>query len=762
VPYKDPTKRAAQKRRWRAAKKAQGIHVPSGTRIAWSERDTEKINETRRAINAAKFSGFEFVAWDGEGVGHPRNRYIMLSNSKRQALEGNDLSQTPKKIFDFLLENGSKKGQVNVIFGGGYDFTHWIMALPEGAKRTLYQHNKVIWDKYFIEYVPRKMFRIVTCGKKEKQSVTVWDVIGFFQCTFVLAISTWLKDELPAEQLQMIAKMKGERGAFTADNKAAILEYNFQECELLARLMTKLRDLLQADPDNPGNIKPWIQVNRWDGAGAVASALFQKVKINVHVGSAVEMGSIKGKKYPRKDYHYENTKHQLEVEHALRSAFFGGRIECFKKGRANQPGWNVDLKSAYPWGMINLPSFALGGKWVHVTRYNSKAFGVWRTKWNCGGDWFNGIPAKGHTIFPLPFRTLFGSVHFSQAGEGWYHTVEVNAAKADKRNTVEVFEGWVWQPSTSEKPFAFVPEYFDQRIRLQSVKHPAEKVIKLGLNSLYGKTAQTLGSEFRGSGLDEDGDEIDKIFSKVSPYFNLAWAGAITASCRAVMYTEAIKREADIIMIQTDGLFGLGKTPPYKETGKLGSFEVSTFKDIIVVQAGVYYTDPKGNGFEKAKTRGFSKSDVSPQQVLEAWERGQKSITYKAAPRFVTMGACITKQSDTFENLAMWISQDRKLDLFIDTKRAVHDTSLPLHKKMFPAAERGSPYVEGVSISEPYNPKWRAENSEDVWRRNTEPAEEGADFIVNGPRTEEDEIDPDLAQEIAGAADVFAELRNIT
>lgn len=750
MPYKNHQDRAAQKRRWRAAKKAEGKPVASGTRVEWSTRN-DKANEQRRNKTAAEFSNLEFLAWDGEGVGHPRNRYIMLSNSRREVLEGNDLSQTPEMVFDFLLEKGSRKGLVNVIYGGGYDFTHWIMTLPDAAKRTLYNDGKVIWGKYYLEYVPRKKFTIVywADGKKNPRTFTVWDVIGFFQCTFVKAIKTWLKDEVSLEQLEMIERMKGSRSVFEADNKAAILEYNFQECELLALLMTKLRDLFQADPDNPGNIKPWLRVTRWDGAGAVASAIYRKVGIKTHVGSAVQFASIKGDKHPRQDWHYENTREQVAVETALRSAFFGGRIECFKKGRANQAGWSVDLKSAYPWGMTFLPSFAAGGKWVHVTRYNSKAFGVWRTKWNCGGDYYNGIPLKGHTIFPLPYRTLFGTVHFSQAGEGWYHTVEVNAAKADKRNTVEVFEGWVWQPSTSEKPFAFVPEYFDQRIRLQRVGHPAEKVIKLGLNSLYGKTAQTLGSEFIPL------DEQDKIFSKVPPYFNLAWAGAITASCRAVMYTEAIKREADIIMIQTDGLFGLGKPPAYIETGKLGSFELSEFRDAIVVQAGVYYLD-KGQGFTTglSKTRGFSKNDVSPETVLKAWEKGVKEIRYKAAPRFVTMGACITKQSDTFEHLGEWISQDRKLDLFSDTKRAVNNTKLPLHKRMYPAEERGSTYIEGVEISHPYNPKWRAENSEDVWRRNTEPLEEGADFIVNEDREA-------LRAELDAVADDFAELRNL-
>src|SRR3954451_19961892 len=71
------------------------------------------------------FRRLQFVAWDGEGItdeGQTRNRYVMLSNSKRECLRGHDLQSA--EIFEFLLDRREDRKTIHCVFGAVYDFTH--------------------------------------------------------------------------------------------------------------------------------------------------------------------------------------------------------------------------------------------------------------------------------------------------------------------------------------------------------------------------------------------------------------------------------------------------------------------------------------------------------------------------------------------------------------------------------------------------------------------------------------------------------------
>jgi hypothetical protein len=752
MPRRDKVAYASYMRDYRARKKSEGNPVPSGT---------NNVNRNRSA-----FRDLKFIGWDGEGVGHPLNRYIMLSNSERECIETNTpdgcLSQNPARLFDFILSY-SKRYIVHVIYGGGYDFNMWILGLPDVNKTELMKTGQTSWDKYRLEYVPRKCFTIRRKDGKKRLKATVWDTNGFFQSSFLKAIKDW-KIGTPEEH-ELIESMKKNRQTFTQEQSDEIKAYNYLECELLAKLISHLRDLLADDPNNPGNEKPWLPLKRWDGAGAVASAIYRKEGVKNYVGSSVPFRELWNKFVKNQDYHYKNKSQQSEIEYALRCAYFGGRIECFKKGRANQRGWDLDIVSAYPAQMLKLPSFAEGGYWEQVTgdKFSPELFGVWNVIWDCHKD--NSAPYaqhKGHTIYPLPYRVKSGTVLFPDCGEGWYHTVEVAAARDDFRNDIKVVSGWVWHPVNDEKPFAFVQTYFNQRQELKRIKHAAQMIIKLGLNSLYGKMAQTIGSEFeefeptftlaclahhpewfKSTG-------CNRIFSSTPRYFNYAWAGAVTAGCRAALYREAIKRESDIVMIQTDGLFGLGDAPEFVEDGTLGSLEAKYFDDAIVVQAGVYWLgklhdgvmnwDGDNNKGGVVRTRGFGKDEVGWERVLEGWQKCKgnpysehRLIKYTSKPRFRTLSSCAAITKNTFGKLGHWETQERVLNLFEDSKRSVEKRGVKLHERMYDAPCLTNPDYELGLPSRPCDPKWLLDEDEySKWLRQTEPMIEGSDFNVNG------------------------------
>lgn len=788
-------------RNWRAKIKLLGEPPPTSgkhktPRKGDRHRPGYKRPPGKKRPYIDKFQRAKFCAWDGEGIGKPRNRYVMLSNSNRDCLRGENLGS--HEIIEYLLDHRGTSNTVHCVYGAVYDFTHWFLDLPDDLKRELHEKGRCVWrplikgkkrkrHTYIVRYTARKSFSVDDRTRWDKKSIwdserdykkrnrrhlrkiEVWDVIGFFQQSFVSSLDKWQIGT--REEVQHIADMKKNRGTFTPDKEAEILEYNFLECELLKALMEKLHSLLLTNPmpeqmtdaDDGKPKRSWLRLKRWDGAGAVAAAMFTREGIRPHLGSSTAYTF--GDK-PTDDWHYRSKIEQAEIEYALRSAYFGGRIECFKRGRANAPGFDLDIKSAYPAAMLTMPSFQKGGRWYWTYEFDRRVFGVWQVSWEC--------ETQGHPVCPFPYRMHTGSVIFPAEGAGWYHTSEVAAALDDPRNHLKIRGGYFWKPSTNYKPFSFVQRYFDARVYLQSIKHPAEKILKLGLNSLYGKTAQTLGSyleewdcrllELPDQHRTDDyvGDcELDKIFEKTAGFYNLAWAGAITAHCRSTIYREAIKHEQNVAMIQTDGLFVTvppGESMPHiRQENKLGGFEVVKYDDSCIVQAGVYYLGTRhrdgsitwGVDEKAKKTRGFSADDVAVDEILQAWKKADLfRLEYTSTPRFQTLGFAINKND--FGELAKWQEQTRHLNLWFDSKRSsVEEFSenhqwnksairrkckeLHLHERQLPTYNLlNTDYLAGCP-SRPCNPKWReklhSEGEDDAAL--TEPEIEGDDFTDN-------------------------------
>ena len=93
---------------------------------------------------------------------------------------------------------------------------------------------------------------------------------------------------------------------------------------------------------------------------------------------------------------------------------------------------------------------------------------------------------------------------------------EVLAAMKIWPKEIEVIEIWRLPYDVNRHPFEWVEELYHYRDYLRSIGDLAHICIKLGLNSLYGKTAQKQG--FRG---------------QEPPYRSFMVAGAITAGTRA-------------------------------------------------------------------------------------------------------------------------------------------------------------------------------------------------------------------------------------
>src|SRR5205823_4313064 len=107
-------------------------------------------------------------------------------------------------------------------------------------------------------------------------------------------------------------------------------------------------------------------------------------------------------------------------------------------------------------------------------------------------------------------------------------------------------------------------EIYAERARLKQSGHGGEKVLKLGLNSIYGKLAQGLG--YKG---------------KAPPYQSYLWAGMITAGTRAQILNLATLAPEGLVMVATDGIF-FDREIPVEVTGGLGGLELEVGEDVFV------------------------------------------------------------------------------------------------------------------------------------------------------------------------------------
>lgn len=622
------------------------------------------------------FSKLHFVAWDGEGYERipsdpSTHEYVMLVSSAGHVIQHADHSGlSTVECFEGLLAaaKDQDKHTVNVIFAGGYDANMMLGDLPRklvaqvwDTKRNDRGVNWRISDHlgYHIYYRQRKELRIARynpqnyCEWLEKDGkrimgpriysakITLWDVFGFFQAAFVDVLAEWLADDMTAEERAYIAQMKAARHHFTRDNWTEILAYCQREVDLLAKLMVKLhRNLIDAD----------IQIARWDGPGAIASSLLRRHKIKDYRswGKRVANGAVVE----------EWDTAPLPVREAARYAYAGGRIEMLKVGHEPIGGREMhhyDIRSAYPAAMAPLPCLK-HGSWKHTTRFSPGAFGLWRVRWDI---------SLNDYLMPFFHRDHNGAIRFPFKGEGWYHTPEVAAAvdlssSHDNSGGVEVREGWVYTPGCGHQPFEFVQALYDQRAVWKAQGNEAQRVLKLGINSLYGKLAQRVGMR-------EVRDKDKKVTEQAPPaYHELLWAGAITSQTRATLYRAGMQRPWSTILIMTDGITSYDRLD-LPESDKLGDWEYEPWDGLIMVQAGVYWphtppTAKNPDGKWHPHYRGFDKGQLSTDRILEAWRNKERQLEADST-RFITMGGALAGD-ERWPLWRSWRTITRKLMLY--------------------------------------------------------------------------------------------------
>jgi hypothetical protein len=651
------------------------------------------------------------IEYDGEGVPYrDHNTYlwgacaqdgepIWLKDPATNGLDKRPLSS--RQIMDWLLDlpeqasRRDKRGAVFAMFASGYDITQILKGLPyktvwEICKGKTYPdengvsrdvgRSPVLWQGYAVSYLKGKYFRLwrlrdpdqpFIINKRGKRvidasaMITIYDVFGFFQSSFSKVADSMVRNGRATEdEAELIRTTKPLRGKFNTLPIERIEKYTTAELRLLARQMTDYRD---------GFAKINLRLAGWHGAGAAAAALFRRERFRDHFGDHIEACDIS----PQQD--------------AANRAMFGGRIELLKQGLTGDELHVLDVASAYPAGMIELPSMA-GGRWLRSIavdhdegrqRHRRPSSSVWPMDQAGGLDegrggasqraqsaWPTGaldkvpievrrepsappmkragalgpkatlkelraaiealspvsllkirfefpiieklgrdpIDWKYIPFFPLPYRTKHGGIIFPANGHGWYMRDEALAAiawlerfcpnypalskgmvmmnKNTKAIVFDIEETWIFEVALGAektRPFESIRELYNERraIKEESDRNGVydirEKSIKLPINSVYGKLAQSVGEK-----------------GIVPPTANPYYAAATTAYCRRRLLEAALIDPYAIVFFATDGivstrpLAGLKRVRKNGEKVDLGDWEYVGAERGLFVYPGLY------------------------------------------------------------------------------------------------------------------------------------------------------------------------------
>jgi hypothetical protein len=213
-------------------------------------------------------------------------------------------------------------------------------------------------------------------------------------------------------------------------------------------------------------------------------------------------------------------------------------------------------------------------------------------------------------------RLPSGTIVFPRAGaSGWWWRDEWLAARAGWPG-LEFDHAYVLRKECDCKPFAFLPDLFARR-RAVGKEGGEGKVLKLALNSCYGKLAQTIGG---------------------AQYASRVWAGMITSGTRAQVLRLMLRHEdrGNVLMIATDGLFSTECHDVDPEI-VLGGWERAEHESITLVRPGIYWL-----GDTKLRARGLGRDslDVAKVQLASALETGLQKV--ELAPRTAFGGAKLT------------------------------------------------------------------------------------------------------------------------
>jgi hypothetical protein len=544
-----------------------------------------------------------------------------------------EISRTVADIIDGRLVSRTETETINS--GAHRRITFWRdfgISYLKGKRLTLYKMRDA--DAPYKTVVVKQAGVPVEVRKLDYVSrIEIFDVFGFFQASFIQAAKGMSGAILP-DELERIAAGKSGRATFQPSDIADVKEYTRTELVVLSRMMRLLRE---------GLIAKDLHLRAWQGAGSIAAAMMKQHKVRDHFDEVRV-----------RDLH--------ETQVWAHHAYFGGRIELMRQGFTTRKLFSYDVASAYPAVSLTLPSMQ-AGEWRRYETVTAKQLASFSVLSIVEISLDASVLRESPPFFPLPYRTPQGAILFPRKARGYYMADEAKAALewqavfSPECDCVKLCSAWEFVVRSDVKPFAFISDIFEERRQLAKTDI-VQIVLKLGMNSCYGKLAQAVAG----------GVNSDKPPSTACPWY----AAAITAGTRAQLLRAALHDPNAIVMFATDGIISTRPLPLHiPATKTLGAWEGAEIPHGgLFVQSGVYALGEE-KGFS-VKSRGFRPNDLPAHikslgdylvsEIPARWREGVEKEFRFDYTIYLTIGAALASR-ETFAFVGQWANGTRALDL---------------------------------------------------------------------------------------------------
>jgi DNA polymerase type B, organellar and viral len=606
-----------------------------------------------------------------------------------------------RDCLEFLLRLPKRKSDLVISFAFTYDVTKILQDMPLKNLNELADTNQTTWKGYQLNYLPRKHFEI----RKDTRKVTVWDTFSYWQMSFVKALASSKELFTPEqrETIDFIRYMKDHRHEFDTMPDDEILEYCYTECEYLSILF---RDFLR-------HIEALnLPVTRYSGPGGISEAFFKAENITKFMPKASASLAAPGlpASIPQKSY-------------------YGGRFEISVMGNVGDV-IEYDIHSAYPAIAVDLPCLRCG-RFERVTDFEPGALGFYYVESRTAGPWA-----------PFPFRSNResarwlngakpGSIAFVHGGRRWVTSYEVEVARKHfGSKAIPVLKGYVYRTPCAHRPFKRLHELY----LIRKEGNPSEglsKIIKLLINSVYGKTAQAIGGRN-----DQWGDY------RPPTYQCHIWAAWMTGGTRAKVMDAALRAPNDVVSIATDGILSkveLPSTDDFPITDyQLGTWERTPKSDCWLGMPGIYAFGRDDMNDKAFKRRGLDRRYFPASHLRDTWDSGEWRVNALLAEgekviAFMPLRLAV-KRTDSLGLLGEWpemtksqnfmnVQHKRQLPEWVDTLGSLREpgqNTVPLGTITIPDDIESEPYRAAGAVThidkhaeELDIPMWEAEDFAD-------------------------------------------------
>lgn len=460
---------------------------------------------------------------------------------------------TPASLIEFLFHK-KYQGAWNFFYSPYYDAEVILKAILNN-ELSIYRYTRRLsfpFGDYTLVYYPNKCLKI----SKRHHSAVFHDISQFYG--FVSLEKAYQDNIGPLTQDYLDMKMK--RGEFSSRfyrrNTSAVRAYCISDCIHTRKLAEKFIQLFH---DIFG-----FYTRRWLSGGYLA----EKILIN----NGIDIPKFSSIPY--------------EIQELATKAYFGARIEMLKRGFIGE-AYLYDINSAYPDKIAKIPDLT-DGEWIKGNVIHPDA--------KIGFFKISGDVPDDEYIAPFPFKANHTLVFPNGRFKTYVTLDELRTCR--RTDFYKILESWQFIPNSDYCPYEdFIRNLYQERLELKEAQDPRESIIKLILNSIYGKTGQ-------------------KTNLVIGNLFYPVIFATITGSTRAQLYKFVLENglEHEIVGFATDSICTRKELD--LDSSRLGEFSFKDHaEDVFYLQNGIYRFN------DEWKQRGIGKLDGKVVKHLKTYEK---------------------------------------------------------------------------------------------------------------------------------------------